>query len=97
MTNMQELYAIARGVKFATGKQVLHEDGGMVRRKDMETEIKKYQDHINYLEESMSTIRSSMQRWMFELSDANETIKRKQAEIDTLRKDFDQQASSMKA
>ena len=55
----------------------------------MDSEIKKYQDHINYLEDSLSMIKSSMSRWMFELNDANETIKKNKEEIDNIKKDYE--------
>lgn len=46
-------------------------------KRAMEADAKKYQEHINYLEESLSMIKSTMSRWMFEVNDANETIKKK--------------------
>lgn len=85
--NMTELYAVARGVRMLTAKTSNETAITELARikKEFEMERKKYQDHINYLEETLTAIKGNVSRWVFQLTDVEDKLKRAQAENEQLK------------
>lgn len=87
--NMVELYALSKEFKSATGQSA---EGMMSLKEDLERqtrmldiERKKYQEHIAYLESTLSTIKGNMISWMQEAAEARENLKVKIRELDLLK------------